>query len=737
MADLSLKRQLEEKIITTTKGKPEEETSTAVISGPVLKKIKIEDKNGSITAVNEHSEPNDDANVNGKTTETNSRTKVKGMALVKLEYLIDIALNKSSNPTENDDAAEVHGKDNRDNGGSKKSKNKKQKGQNKERKFGSWGDAIKLCNTRAHHSEFSPAVCNFGANCKMGHDLREYLESGKRRDLDTFGGNCPVWEAHGRCHDGWKCRFVGSHSKEIEHEDGRKELVLTEDPTRITETSGEDERTGVFNIVGTDEKLALSKRRMKLEKSEKYFSWLEKDSKEMEKIYHKRKETAGDGRELKEENRAQFIDPPLLPSEKRRIYFNAQTPVLAPLTTQGNLPFRRMCVEFGAQVTYSEMAFAMPLVQGQKNDWALLKAHATEISPPRVPSTIVKGYDNSKDLKFGAQIESNQVMPAMKATEALTALVPHLRVVDLNCGCPIDVICKDGGGSALLDSHSKLEKMVRGMNIVSQDIPITVKIRMGTKDSKPTANQLIERMAFGGLQCRDRLGAPGCAAITLHGRSKQQRYTKDANWEYIAQCAALVKSYNEKKNDLADTIREPDARTQANTPNGNMYFIGNGDCYSHVQYLDNIQNSGVDSIMIARGALVKPWIFEEIEKGDYIDKSATERLSYIEKFARYGLEAWGSDEMGVGLTRRFLLEWLSFAHRYVPVGILDHLPPSLQDRPPAYRSRDDLETLLASENYIDWIKISEMFLGPAHKDFTFVPKHKSNAYEAPDYEAEG
>ena len=99
------------------------------------------------------------------------------------------------------------------------------------------------------------------------------------------------------------------------------------------------------------------------------------------------------------------------------------------------------------------------------------------------------------------------------------------------------------------------------------------------------------------------------------------------------------------------------------------------------------------------------WIFEEIQQGQYIDKSATERLALVEQYARYGLETWGSDEMGVGITRRFLLEWLSFAYRYIPVGILEHLPPSLQDRPPAWRGRNDLETLLGSDNFKDWIKI--------------------------------
>lgn len=163
-----------------------------------------------------------------------------------------------------------------------------------------------------------------------------------------------------------------------------------------------------------------------------------------------------------------------------------------------------------------------------------------------------------------------------------------------------------------------------------------------------------------------------------------------------------MKSYHSKKAELTDTIQEPDARTLPNSER--MYFIGNGDCYSYLDYYNHIENAKVDTVMVARGALVKPWLFEEIEQGRHIDKSATERLAYIEKFARYGLEAWGSDEIGIGNTRRFLLEWMSFAHRYVPIGIVEHMP-SLQDRPPAYRGRNDLETLLASDNYQDWIKI--------------------------------
>lgn len=561
-----------------------------------------------------------------------------------------------------------------------------------------------LCNSRANSPEFSPKECHFGDRCNLCHDLRKYLNEGKREDLVTFNGRCPVWEVNGKCYAGWKCRFVSSHMEEMETEDGRKELVLKVDPNRAT-TAGVDEdenRAGVFNVVSTKEKLDLAKRKTKTEKADKYSEWLDKASKELDKVYHKKKDEM---KETLEDNRAQYTEPPFQPSEKRRLYFGPETPILAPLTTQGNLPFRRLCVEFGAQLTYSEMAMTIPLIQGGKSEWALMKAHESEISPPRFTQagSIVKGYDNSRDLKFGAQVSASKPWQALKATEVLTTLLPHLRVIDLNCGCPIDLVYRSGAGSALLDVPSKLEKIIRGMNVVSTDVPITAKIRMGTKDSKPTATKIIERLAFGGVETQDRLGPPGCAAITLHGRSRQQRYTRSADWSYIAECAALIKSFHVKEDALVDTTNEPDPRQLSN--GGKMYFIGNGDCYSHVDYYDHINNAGVDSVMLARGALIKPWLFEEIEKGQYLDKSASERLVYIEKFVRYGLEAWGSDEMGVGQTRRFLLEWLSFAHRYVPIGILDHLPPSLQDRPPAYRGRNDLETLLASDNYKDWIKI--------------------------------
>ena len=95
----------------------------------------------------------------------------------------------------------------------------------------------------------------------------------------------------------------------------------------------------------------------------------------------------------------------------------------------------------------------------------------------------------------------------------------------------------------------------------------------------------------------------GAAAITLHGRSRQQRYTKNADWTYISECAALIKEYSQKGDDLSDTVREADERTQ---PGNRVFFLGNGDCYSHVDYNTHLEEAKVDSVMIARGALIKP-----------------------------------------------------------------------------------------------------------------------------------
>lgn len=597
----------------------------------------------------------------------------------------------------------------------KKGKPKKERGQNVSRSFGRFEDSVQLCTSRAFTPELSPAECPLGDKCKMEHNLREYLKS-RPTDVNPSTESCRLYEIFGECPSGWKCRFVKYHMTTHKHEDGREELVLTRkgpvsDDSATSKhepllTPYEPVPSSTRNIVSKPQKIDLNRRRVDFSSVDEYCKWLDKEAKVFNSFHNRQRDQAPASMA---ELRASFVDPPFEPSEKRALYFGPETPLLAPLTTQGNLPYRRLCIDFGAELTYSEMAMTTPLLQGSNADWTLMRAHESELTPPRVnPSStsIIEGYDNSRDLKFGAQISGHSHWNVSKGANILSRYCPHLRLIDLNCGCPIDMVYKSGAGSGILESHGKLERMVRGMNAVSGEIPITVKIRTGIAHNRPVATNIIGKLAFGAREHRQRLGAPGCAAITLHGRSREQRYTKKADWDYIAECANLVKQYNTQKDTITDTADEPDERTLPNAKNGKMYFIGNGDCYSHVDYYNHIENAKVDSVMIGRGALIKPWIFEEIKAGQYLDKSSSERMEYIKKYVDYGLEAWGSDDIGVGYTRRFLLEWLSFAHRYVPIGLLAHLPPDMNDRPAPYVGRDEFETKLASRNYKDWISIS-------------------------------
>jgi tRNA-dihydrouridine synthase 3 len=204
----------------------------------------------------------------------------------------------------------------------------------------------------------------------------------------------------------------------------------------------------------------------------------------------------------------------------------------------------------------------------------------------------------------------------------------------------------------------------------------------------------------------ERAARAGIAAIQLHGRTRAQRYNRRADWNSIKQVAQVAKEKHQ------------------------LPLIANGDVYSFLDYEELINsNSAVQSVMIGRGALQKPWLFTEIKERRHWDISSHERFELIKRFTNYLLEYFGSDTRGVETSRRFLLEFLSFLCRYVPHGLLEQtIHPSLQLKPQKFVGRDDLETLMASRFSEDWVKLSELVLGPAPEGYKFIPKHKSNAY---------
>ncbi|CAI5464889.1 unnamed protein product [Closterium sp. Yama58-4] len=380
------------------------------------------------------------------------------------------------------------------------------------------------------------------------------------------------------------------------------------------------------------------------------------------------------GKDIKEGRVGDDKEVRLPHREKKPVDFKGKL-IVAPLTTVGNLPFRRVCCSFGADVTVGEMALCGNLLQGQASEWALLRRHESEKC-------------------FGVQLCGPHPDMVAKAAE-LVAEHCQVDFVDLNIGCPIDIVVNKGSGSSLLRKPQRLEQVIRA-TALAIDVPLTVKMRTGYAEGHNVAHRYIPHLLDW-----------GATAVTLHGRTRQQRYSRLADWEYIGECASVK-------------------------PAG-LQFIGNGDVMAYTDWNEHTANgsaTAVDSCMLARGALIKPWLLTEITEQRHWDISAGERLDMLRSFTRYGLLHWGSDSRGVETTRRFLLEWLSYLHRYVPVGLLEMLPQRINWRPPAFYGRNDLETLFGSDQAQDWVNISEMLLGPTSPNFSFTPKHKSNSYDA-------
>ncbi|CAG0893210.1 unnamed protein product [Cyprideis torosa] len=473
--------------------------------------------------------------------------------------------------------------------------------------------------------------CEF-KDCRYGiHDVARYL-SEKPPDI---GPSCYVYETFGFCRCGFECRFGDSHIDRAEPK------LLTKDV----------EGAIPEKIVGSMETLQSLRKKLY-------------DFKQADEISRKYNSEGRTGPVLDTE------EIRLRESEKRKIDWKGKL-YCAPLTTVGNLPFRRIVKRFGADVTCGEMALATSLLQGKKEEWCLLRRHASE------------------DL-FGVQVCGFNAGTLSRVAQAIRDQV-DCDFVDLNCGCPIDMIFQRGGGSGMMRRRGVLEAVGRSMSEILK-VPLTVKMRMGIERDKNIAHSLIPD-----------LKSWGYSMITVHGRSRQQRYTKLADWSYIEECARV-----------ADPLP----------------LFGNGDVLSweDAQAHASGSGNGVAGVMVARGALIKPWIFTEIKEQRHWDISSTERLSMLQDFTNFGLEHWGSDFAGVERTRRFMLEWLSFLYRYVPVGLLERVPQRMNERPPLFKGRDDLETMMASPHCGDWIKITELLLGKVPDGFRFLPKHKANAW---------
>ena len=177
---------------------------------------------------------------------------------------------------------------------------------------------------------------------------------------------------------------------------------------------------------------------------------------------------------------------------RRKLDWEGKT-YLAPLTTVGNLPFRRVCKDMGVDITCGEMALTLPLLQGHTPEWALLKKHHTE------------------DF-FGIQVAGCSP-PQMSRLAQLIEQKVDCDFVDINMGCPIDLLFKKGMGSGLMARRRPMECIIRSMSRILT-CPLTVKMRTGVYSDKSIAHELFPMVEEWGV-----------GALTLHGRSKEQRYS--------------------------------------------------------------------------------------------------------------------------------------------------------------------------------------------------------------------
>lgn len=225
--------------------------------------------------------------------------------------------------------------------------------------------------------------------------------------------------------------------------------------------------------------------------------------------------------------------------------------ILAPMAGVSDLPFRLLCREMGAGLVCMEMVSAKAILYNNKNTDSLMEIH-----PAEIPVSL---------QLFGSD-------PDIISEQAKRIEERPFSILDINMGCPVPKVVNNGEGSALL-KNPKLVKEILTKLVKAINKPVTVKIRKGFNDENVNAVE-IARIAEG---C-------GVAAVAVHGRTREQYYSGQADWEIIAR--------------VKDAVKIP--------------VIGNGDVVSGETALAMLKQTGCDGVMIGRAAQGNPWIFRDV-----------------------------------------------------------------------------------------------------------------------------
>lgn len=242
------------------------------------------------------------------------------------------------------------------------------------------------------------------------------------------------------------------------------------------------------------------------------------------------------------------------------INFGAQSLFLAPMEDVTDIGFRLLCKRFGAAMVYTEFVSAEALVRNIK-------------------ATVNKLTISNEERPVGIQIYGRDVDSMVEAAKIVEEVQPD--VIDLNFGCPVKKVAGKGAGSGMLRNIPLMLNITKAV-VKAVKTPVTVKTRLGWDSNSIIIPTLAEQLQDCGIQ-----------ALTIHGRTRAQMYTGEADWTLIGE----VK----------------------NNPRINIPIIGNGDICTPEQAKQAFERYGVDAIMIGRATFGRPWIFKEMV--DYLSNN--------------------------------------------------------------------------------------------------------------------
>ena len=287
------------------------------------------------------------------------------------------------------------------------------------------------------------------------------------------------------------------------------------------------------------------------------------------------------------------------PMKIGNIEFGPHPVFLAPMEDVTDIGFRLLCKRFGASMVYTEFVSAEALIRDVK-------------------STQQKLTISDEERPVGIQIYGRDVDAMVEAAKIVEQAGPDL--IDLNFGCPVKKVAGKGAGAGMLQNIPKLLEITKKV-VDAVKLPVTVKTRLGWNQDQLIITELAEQLQDCGIQ-----------ALTIHGRTRAQMYTGEADWTPIGEV---------KRN-----------------PRIHIPLIGNGEITSPEGAKAAFERYGVDAIMVGRATFGRPWIFKEIR--DYIDNNMVDssfdfnkKLDVLEEQLRINVERI-DEKRGILHTRRHL-----------------------------------------------------------------------------------